>query len=417
MQIARFRILHLSTTIFVVLGVLVWVFTHSDVIAWDPAEYAESAHGDPAYGVNRLGTPEDDELRYHTGSCAHCHDTFDPTFCENDPNGLMLFAPNNPTSQTDNFCFECHSASTEHQQVINEDYGATFGGGTANSSDIQAAFNFGPPNDQEPDGTTGSSHNLQMVRNWTKIKPAGDWITDDTNACLVCHDPHLSQKNHDPYPTPPTYKTAIRRPQAPSSGTNQPSNLWGDESGNLELLAEDPGVYQAPYYGSGPWDPQAGPFEPAGDATSDGSNLPNFVRFCAFQSCHSSTGITPAAHDAYGAQYPPFEQPPRNLKAIDWTTADHGLGHDSYITGRQTKAPYGDPNVNYILSCTDCHEPHGSESQWLLRTCVNGKEVGVTGVWQWYDFCTACHQFRADPSTSHQPGKNCNGCHTHGSDF
>jgi hypothetical protein len=57
-----------------------------------------------------------------------------------------------------------------------------------------------------------------------------------------------------------------------------------------------------------------------------------------------------------------------------------------------TTAPYGNSAFNYVLSCLDCHEPHGSENEWLLRTSVNGKDnISVPGPGRWMDFCTACH--------------------------
>jgi hypothetical protein len=424
----------------IALGLWGALFTQSDVVAYEQATYAGSAHGDPFSGVNRSNAncenwPEDQCV---IGSCAHCHDTFDPNFCGNNPNGLMLFAPRNSTSQTENFCFQCHCdpLSPDQKQVDmiqNKDYGATFGGGPAMSENILDAFNFGPPN--QP-WITGSSHNLLFVRNWTKTKPQGDWISDNTNACLVCHDPHLSQKNWTVEPTAQGgIKTAIRRPQAPSSGTNQPGNLWGDESGNFELLVEDQIVYQAPYYGPGPWDPVNGPFEPAGDDTSEGSNLPNVVRFCAYESCHS-VPIPNAWTDA-----DPNTIEGRSLFAIDWTSSGkaHGARAGSPITDPceygYLKEPYvNTPEINYVLACTDCHEPHGSESAFLLRTVVNGKQIPPIQQWlgteesgATWEFCTACHYLNV-PCGPHvcdnEPGGlpdcsefGCSYCHNHMNNF
>jgi len=414
---------YLPTTILLIGALLVWVFMASDAIAWHTATYADSAHGDNSEGVNRSGTG------YPTGSCAHCHDTFNANFCENDPNGLMLFAPRNPVSQTDNFCFQCHASDGAAQQVTNYDYGATFGGGAAMSNNIKDAFNFGPPNQY---WTTGSSHNLYSVRHWTETVPPGDWISEDTNACLVCHSPHLSQKN---FPVAATdqggIKTAIRRPQAPSSGTNQPGNLWGDESGNFELLAEDSIVYQAPYHVSF----ESGVFEPAGDTTSDGSNLPNVVRFCAYQSCHSvyiPNIFTDADPNTVG------DGP---LWAINWTSSGNAHGaradspnNDPCLYG-SLKEPYDNPDANYVLACTDCHEPHGSEGAFLLRTVVNGKQVPPIEQWlntqesaAVWEFCTACHNLNV-PCGPHDCDNipdngltdcsefGCGYCHLHSREF
>ena len=69
--------------------------------------YSDSGHGSTAYGVNRSGTP-DDELRYHVGSCAHCHDTYDDSVCG--VNDLMLF-------KTEYFCIWCHKHPDTSYQV------------------------------------------------------------------------------------------------------------------------------------------------------------------------------------------------------------------------------------------------------------------------------------------------------------
>ena len=118
MKIIRPAMQCLATTMFAVMAVL------SCPPVASATTYVDSAHGNTAYGVDRSDTP-DDELRYHTGSCAHCHDTFDPDICQNDVNGLMLFAPNNSTSQTENFCFECHKGVGTIQDPAFNNYNYT----------------------------------------------------------------------------------------------------------------------------------------------------------------------------------------------------------------------------------------------------------------------------------------------------
>ena len=87
-------------------------------------------------------------------------------------------------------------------------------------------------------------------------------------------------------------------------------------------------------------------------------------------------------------------------------------------------APYEDPDedYNYVLSCTDCHEPHGSTNEWLLRTCVNGKD-NITMEWagDWWDFCTACHVLTTPTYTYHAKkweaySPKCPVCHEHRND-
>jgi hypothetical protein len=173
METARSRIHKFSAILLIVVGALVWVFVGMDAHAYYHAKYSESAHGDPTYGVNRSSATCEDWPggACETGSCAHCHDTFDHYLCGDDPNGLMLFAPNNPTSQTDNICFQCHKGggSVQVGGVINNDYGSEFGGGTANFTNIKDAFASGYNGGDPEEG--GSSHNLLKMRNWARWYP------------------------------------------------------------------------------------------------------------------------------------------------------------------------------------------------------------------------------------------------------
>jgi hypothetical protein len=340
-----------------------------------------SAHRSTWYGVNRSGAG------YVTGDCAHCHDTFDPDICVNDVNGLMMFAPNNSDSQTDNFCFQCHTGTSFVQVVTNNDYGSQFGGGTANSTNIKDAFAFGPPV-----GNPGSSHNLKKLRNWTNGKSFAPWVTAETNACVICHDPHVAQKNNNsPYDAT---QSAISRP-------SDHGNVWGDDS--TEKIDSYTDKYQAPYW-SGSTN-----YEPANDSTHDGSNLPDFVNFC-YGECHErAINAGKTDHD-------------RDLFAINWESDgdQHGKRytpshvHEAWPQCGGLKAPYNaDENGNgdYVLSCTDCHEPHGSPNEWVLRTSVNGKDnINWADPDGFLQFCTACHSL----TLQHDAG-TCGTCHYHGS--
>ena len=72
-----------------------------------------------------------------------------------------------------------------------------------------------------------------------------------------------------------------------------------------------------------------------------------------------------------------------------------------------------DPYENWdfvTLMCTDCHEPHGSPNEFLLRTCVNGKNnIVITQPGHYREFCTACHWL----GSFHSSDNDCTGCHYH----
>jgi hypothetical protein len=377
--------------------------------------HAHSAHGSTTDGVNRL------ETGYDTGGCAHCHDTFDDSTCG--VNALMFFEVDDPDSQNNNLCFQCHRSDGAAQQVTNEDYGSTFGGGIPMFTSIYDAFN--------PAGTYASAHDLATVKSWVRDRPTWEpetWITDDTNACLMCHDPHFSQMT---FPVEASgyggVKTAVRRADKVKnlgSGQDDTHMLWGDESvaaGNVKEIISERWTsfdYQAPYYGSGPWDPVNGPFEPANDDTYDGSNLVDFVWFCGYQ-CHRKTSVPGVLEVNWSIA---------GDTAWPGTPSAHGKLAANGGGFGVLKAPYNEASRgDYMLSCTDCHEPHGSTNPTLLRTTVNGVSGLSTGAegsssagGYWLDFCEACHEIYNEedpPSSNHPvvyPGARCGqyiGCH------
>ncbi len=387
----------LSTTVLMLLGMLFYLLSCKGVAT---AGYADSAHGDSSIGVNRSTATCQNwpNGQCVTGSCAHCHDTYDPDICGNDTYGLMLFASNNnptPTPQSDNFCFQCHKSDGAAQQVTNYTYSKNFGGGTATFTTIYDAFN-------PTIGATPSSHNLADIQNFV----AGYYgFTAETNACVVCHNYHAAQQN---YPVTLSglggVRSAIRRVIDHESLA---ADLWGDEdfatSDRYELTNEYfeayGFTYQAPYYKGG------SNYEPAGDNTSNGSNLPEIISFCL--DCHKHP-------------VPSTERGGAILRVPKLENDQHGLRHEDGANG-YTIAPYGNASRNYILSCTDCHEPHGSENEWLLRTCVNGKDnisIPPTGKGKWWDFCTACHVLTNGTDAYHKPvptsPQGCPDCHYHG---
>jgi hypothetical protein len=366
------RKLFLFAMIFV--AVCVCVVGHDRALGWYSSKYTDSAHGSSAFGVKRQAGASSGG--YAVGNCAHCHEQHASIGgSSHTAYTFELFAPNDPTSQTDNFCFECHKGvgSIQDGGITNYTYSKNFGGGTQTFTTIYDAFN-------PTSGASPSSHELSDVQNFAVNIHGGLGFTSNTNTCVVCHDVHTAQRN---YPVVVDaalggVNTAISRPR---DYAERRTNLWGDEdaatSGYNERMVDYTDKYQAPYrVGKTTFEPDGSDSEPLGGW---GSNLPNFINYCS--------GVCHDRSDVYSTERG------RNLYAIDWTTSgdEHGRSHEDGGVG-VTIAPYGNGSYNYVLSCTDCHEAHGSKNEWLLRTCVNGTDnISVPGPGQWLDFCTACH--------------------------
>lgn len=382
--------------------------------------YLNSAHGNytpsPGYGVLRtsLSTPPND---YGRGNCVHCHEQHAmiggaepaPT---GGPDKFLLFAPTNPTSQNTNFCFNCHKGTGSLQTggITNNNYSATFGGATATFTNIYGAFN--------PTGTEAGEHDLddistEIQAHWPSIFNA------NSNPCSGCHNVHIAKRNKA-YPGNPAY-TAISRP-------SDHNNLWGDDdTERMKSYAESGGLtYRAPFYVGA--NPAVNPtlHEPDGVSrliSSDevrGSTTPSYDTFCL--DCHQySMGGRPAI---------PWDV---SVTAFGNFFQKHGLRNGTGTNSGNRKAPYTsdgtsgtaeDTATNFVLSCLDCHEPHGSNTSYangyaMLRTTVNGK-TGITMAFggTFYNFCTACH---TDLDTLHGkgPANSCSTipCHRHGYRF
>jgi hypothetical protein len=371
--------------------------------------YLDSAHGNSAHGVKRTST-----LQYATGNCAHCHEQHAMIAgSQPEPYGGMgascVFARNfdtaattGPYSQDDNFCFYCHANVGYLQDggITNNEYSATFGSySPALSMGILEAFNL------SSDQPNGSYHNLYDIRRFAKER--FDFFKDSSNPCVACHNPHRARRNKA-YRTDPAY-TAISRPF-------DHENLWGDSVDSSEKMSRYT-TYLPPYYNS------TATYEPDGSAVHNGSSMPDYNTFCL--DCHQyevqstrTTSMNPNTTTGY-------------LTAIDWTSLGdmHGEGSRIYDvdgTGNTRSGtiinPYHDSNAsNYVLSCMDCHEPHGTvlvserSSSYLLRKKVNNNIVDGCGPsvenFCEQDFCESCHTFAHDTCGGPQ---DCFQCHYHG---
>lgn len=374
--------------------------------------YLNSAHGNTSYGANRASTAT---LGYVRANCAHCHEQHnsiagsEPAPAGGSPSPFVLFADNfssvqlRPYNQADNFCFYCHinvGAVQTEGGITNKQYSNTFGGYTTDSAtDIHGAFNL-----------SSSYHNLYDIQRFAKTKFA--FFKDASNPCVACHNPHLAKRNKA-HPADPTY-TAISRP-------TDHENLWGDDSNER---MNNYISYRPPYsFGS------TVTYEPNNSALHNGSLMPDYNAFCL--DCHQYQ--VPTTQSV--SKNP--DTPAGYLTAIDWSASGDMHGERARlfnVDGSDNTIPRTDPSKppgsilgpynavpvqsNYVLSCMDCHEAHGTyfNSSYLLRREVNNDVVEGSGplggqvVYQ-QRFCERCH------TCNHCGGSNgCFPCHYHGAE-
>ena len=360
--------------LFILVAVILLSYPANIAIA---GTYLNSAHGNTTYGVNRTSISS---LGYSRGNCTHCHEPHasingsEPAPASGNPSNYALFY-DNYVSQTDGVCYQCHTDTGSYQTggLVNRSYSYRAGGWTSDTlNDILEAFSYASP---------GTSHNLDDIKTFI----TGRWnYTADSNPCVACHNPHAAQG--DPANQPNSPKSSanrgypISRPSQHSKDNNA-WGVWGDSVGEKMSDYASGYIYQAPYrYGS------TTAYEPDGSSTQDGSNLTDMVSFCT--DCHNTTNTISST--TLG----------RNLKSIDWVTTGGESGGDKHglngaTGGIDINAPFSGSNYGqYVLACTDCHEPHGSPNNFLIRKEVNGDLLSGTvssGTKDYGYLCRRCH--------------------------
>jgi len=338
--------------------------------------YLDSAHGNTTTGVDRTSTTQ-----YTKGHCAHCHEQHasiarvEPTPNTGDaagPDGFCLLAQNFDTSKTtqgtgyvqdDNACFYCHTSvdSLQSTDLTNNNFAATFSGDSIPfASGIMQAFN------------KTSYHNLYDVYQFITGNVGTNTFTDfpaGSNPCSGCHNIHIAKRNKADVDDP--NDTAISKPSAHTT-------LWGDAG--TEILSNYTASYQAPHY---TFETNYEPDNTASEPGSGwGSNMPDYNTFCT--DCHNSSSTI------YSTTLG------RNLKTVDWENEKHGKGNaDTYIL-MDTPYTSGSGSLGYVLSCMDCHEPHGSPNVFLLRDYINGAQI-TPAITSYTDsdmefVCNSCHK-------------------------
>ena len=367
----------------------------------DSGPYLNSAHGNSSYGVNRTSLSA---FGYSKGNCAHCHEQHasiggaepNPT---GGPDKFALFYTNH-VRQTDNLCFKCHTDINAYQSVgiVNRSYSYRAGGYADALNDVLEAFSFTAP---------ATSHYLDNIKSFIAGK---SWnYTSDSNPCASCHNPHAVKG--DPANSPNSAKSSGTRGYSPVSRPSQHSNdntswgLWGDVAAErMNTYANSlGGIYQSPFFSGGIT------YEPEGSATQDGSNLTDFDTFCI--DCHNNTDNISST---------PLGRP---LYKFNWANEMHGGGaavNNGAIA--EMNAPYQDAQLgSYVLACTDCHEPHGSPNNYLIRKQVNNGTVTVTQYgagsgppagscnFEWNSICYKCHKIDNNPPHVHPTDLDGNG--------
>jgi len=386
-------------------------------------DYLLSAHGSATAGVSRTVTST---AGYGRGNCGHCHemhaslegDEPSPPILSEGASAYAVFAKNfdgrtvKPYSQDSNFCFYCHNSPGAAQTVTNYDYSSTFGGGSGGTATILAAFN------------QASYHNLNDIKTFVRGKSATyPWYTDSSNPCNACHNPHLAKRNQDSSLVGFPLNSAISKP-------SDHFNRWGETQTMATFAASNGGSYEAPYLIA---PPGIATREPAGAGAADGSKTPDYAGFCT--DCHTSDNNIPSSIST---------NPGGILRKINWTAGGEKHGAFARDGTDNFQKPYSDvasSKSNFVLSCLDCHEPHGSSNIMLIRRRVNGGDLAgaISSLAAMKPLCGRCHSvswrtihhdgtgapYPGPPvnctSGCHPgpPGSNpvpCGNCHFHGSD-
>jgi hypothetical protein len=344
----------------------------------DSGPYIISAHGDSTNGVNRSGLAS---FSYSKGNCVHCHEqhtSIGGTSLPQPPAQAYELFRTLFVDQTSMFCFDCHTATGSSLQTsmpIQYSYSVLRGGATlACPSDIWTAFQYedaaGNSNLVNPcPGVLqfgSSAHLLSAIQNYLVSQWGFSATQADIDPCSGCHDPHRAQQNY-PVSRPSTHTSLLTW------------ELWGDDDNTTERLTVAVKVPPATGGYMSPYNVVSGYEEdtfPAGIT----ARTTKFRRVC--RDCHDNN-------------------PPAGLADVNWGSAYHGGTNSSNTSYGGLVAPYSTAaSTSYNLNCTDCHEPHGSRNEYLLRWEVNGvtdiRIADSTGTYQtgrWYNFCIACHTY------------------------
>jgi predicted CXXCH cytochrome family protein len=306
--------------------------------------------------------------------CSECHDVH---------GAIGAYAGMTKKSQ-ESLCYNCHkdpaSGGIENLAVS----------GSAYANDILEAFSM-----------TGSKHDLGTAFT------IGPEIY--TLECISCHNVHVVTGK---------YWDADQN-KSPVTLFSNNTAVWGDDSTEKMDYYADTGKYTKP-----------------GGSTHvfDGYELPDYATFCL--ECHSNAIGSIKAKDwvnnphgkksagytglgTYGTAWGPYSCPNGynicgratgwsgstvSQESYAWPVIPKGRGYSAFVKGGYDQAERN-AGLNYILSCTDCHEAHGSDKYSLMRRSLNAKYDGTELILssdkgQWHSpfaggnpegLCWSCH--------------------------
>lgn len=389
----RFTLISLLLALCLIIG---WVL-YPDRANSGP--YLISAHGDTTIGVLRTSLSSAPN-NYGRGNCAHCHEQHrsiggtEPA--PDSPAGpdLYLLFQDLWTSpiQSKVFCYGCHTGVDSYQSGLLQNYSYSYrsGGDTCLCpSSVFESFQF-IQNSGASQLNCGSfvcsSSSVGSSHRFGDFAPlAGRWgfsnNLNEINPCSACHNPHKAKQNF------------------PCSRPSSHTDIYG-----WEVWGDDPAERMDFYTSGNYWAPKRvnGGYEPDGSPTQDGSNMSNYVSLCT--DCHNSSNIifsTRLGRNLYGVNWSGLGDFHGGRVRIDNGGDFSGIGeYGDLLEPYKVGSSY--QKANYVLSCTDCHEPHGSPNEFLLRKTVNGTPVNtISSSSLWFNWCQACHSINL-PFTPNQ---------------
>jgi predicted CXXCH cytochrome family protein len=319
--------------------------------------------------------------------CTQCHEV----------HGASGPYPGMTRAPRETLCFDCHTEGGVRNDAIS---------GPELADDIEQAFAFAETHDLGANFTWGGK--------------------DYTLECVSCHNVHLV--NGKFWDADAGDKTPVTRfpPDAPEH-----LEPWGDEPGekmdDFAALGEGTGgwYYSKARGGVIVWD-QHGVYQPPKkgsgyDFEFDGDVLPDYATFCLDCHTYRMSPANPPVNWGQGIECtdnsvdPPDQRiecgaqhglrPANKPYAWDPDSEFYGSGgtpdpifHEPYVqrgrgAGHFLRWPYEPAErhagINFVLSCTDCHEAHGSNLPSMLRTNPNN---GV-GSGTWNVMCNNCHYY------------------------